>query len=72
MTTLFWLMAASQFLGALFLVFLVGGLAYRLPRLRSPWAVRRQIHNAAAGRFIRGEIDADAYRRLRDDLKDLF
>jgi uncharacterized membrane protein len=65
-----WLLAASGLSGAVFFILLVAGAASRARR--GLWFRRRGLMLAsarAAERFARGEIDAEAFRRLRDDLR---
>ena len=72
MTLFFWLALGSRLLGAAFVVLLIAGGVSRMRRSRPHLTFRRRhVQAIAAGRFARGEIDADSYRRLRDDLKDL-
>jgi len=64
------LMIASGLSGAAFFLLLVGGLVSRARR--GEWQRRRGFAAAwarAGQRFARGEIDAAAFRSLRDDLR---
>ena len=72
MTLTLLLALSSRLLGTAFFVLLIAGIVSRVRRLRPHLAFRRRhVQAVAAGRFARGELDADAFRRLRDDLKDL-
>ena len=64
------LLAASGLCGAVFAVLLIAGVISR--GRRGVWLRRRGFAVAAsraAERYARGEIDAAAYRALRDDLR---
>ena len=59
---------AARVLGFLFAALVVLGLWSRRGRFRQAWGFRQALHRAGQ-RFARGEIDAQTYRRLRDDLR---
>jgi uncharacterized membrane protein len=64
------LLLASGLCGAVFVILLIAGALSRARR--GLWMRRRGFAVAAARaaeRFARGEIDAEAYRTLRDDLR---
>ena len=63
---------AARVLAGLFFLLLIVGFFRRMAGRFHPRSFRRhEVRAIAASRYARGEISAENFRQIRDDLKDL-